>query len=131
MSGPKEFTQLTELTGVHFRAVQAEFAGIVEREKRLRQNLAQLIESRQSRSAQLPQPGDGALVAGADMRWQQWVDQRRAVINGELARVMVLKESCRARLQLAFGRDQATKALQERAVQARLQTHRRRGAYES
>ena len=131
MSGAKEFAQLAELTGGHFRAAQAEFAGLLERETRLRQNLSQLIENRQSRVAQSPQPGDVALIAGADMRWQQWVDQRRAVINGELARVMAMKESCRAKLKLAFGRDQATKALQKRAAQARLQTSRRRGNYES
>ncbi len=131
MTGRKDFDGLAELAALHFRAAQAEMAGILARETRLRQNLAQLIESKQNQAQAPRQSGDAALVAGADIRWNQWVDQRRAIINAELAQVLALKEGSRAKLKKAFGRDRVTQALQANAIAKQMRGRRRREAYES
>lgn len=122
---------LVQLTGVQFRAVQAEMAALQQQEARLRRSLAQLIETRQTRSVAICASQDVALIAGADLRWHRWVDQRRAVINAELAQTLSAKERCRSRLQRAFGRDQATLALRDRVKEQQRMIAMRRGVYES
>lgn len=131
MNDRRHIAGLVQLTGVHFRSIQSEMAAILQQEARLRRNLAQLIASRQNRTTGLPKADDAAMIAGADVRWHQWVDQRRAVINGELALVLAAKESCRAKLQRAFGRDMATRNLQDRVEEAQLLIRKRRSDYES
>lgn len=131
MTNRKKLDALSRLVAADFRAKQAEFASILAHEAQLRENLAQLMASRQSRAAELPSPCDAALNAGADMRWLQWVDQRRAAINAELARVMVRKENFKIQLQRAFGRDQAADALIRAATAEHRQKFVRNSAYES
>ena len=131
MPDRKKLDALSRLAAAEFRAKQAEFASILAHEAQLRENLAQLMASRNTRSAARPSLGDAALNAGADMRWLQWVDQRRAAINVELARVMVKKESFKIQLQRAFGRNQAAEALIRAAAAADRQKIARKRAYES
>ncbi len=131
MTDSSKLDKLRALSGLQFRAAQAEMAAILRREEGLRQNLAQLTQSKQSQARAPRAPDDAALVAGADIRWQQWVDQRRATINGELAQVLVLKENCKHKLKIAFGRDQAVNGLQKKHVQSRQQWVRRKESYES
>ncbi len=131
MTDRDRLDKLGELSGLQFRAAQAEMATLLRREERLRQNLTQLTRSKQSQARAPRAPDDAALVAGADIRWHQWVDQRRSTINGELAQVLALKDSCMQKLRTAFGRDQAVTGLQKRQVRAQKQRMRRKESYES
>ena len=131
MSGKRDISALTELAGLRFRAVQAEMAEILKREAALRRNLEQLTQSKAAQSEALQRVDQPALIAGADIRWQRWVDQRRTTINTELAQVLAQKENCRLKLTGAFGRDQAAQALHKRQHDADRIRQRRRTDYES
>lgn len=122
---------LTHLAGLAFRAAQSDMAALLRREADLRRNLAQLTESKAMVAKSERPPNDAALIAGADIRWHHWVDQRRATINSELAQVLAQKENCRARLRTAFGKDQAAKAVLDHARIADRVHQRRRDDYES
>lgn len=127
----KRLAGLVQLTGAQFRAVEAEMTALQQQEAQLRNSLAQLMKRRQTSSVSTCASETAAMIAGSDVRWQQWVDQRRAVINAELAKVLVAKEKCRSRLQRAFGRDQATQALRNRIEKQQQAVALRRRTYES
>ena len=123
--------ELAQLTALELGATQAKFAKIAQREAHLRQNLAQLSQQKYDRSGASVNMQEAACAAEATVRWQQWVDQRRAVINTELAQVLALKENWRAHLTKAYGRDQAAQTVIKRLVQARKVQALRRQSYES
>jgi hypothetical protein len=122
---------LVHLSGLTFRAAQANMAAILARETALRLNLLQLTESKAAQAEMARQSGEAALIAGADIRWHHWVDQRRATINTELAQVLALKDNCHAKLKITFGRDQAACALLDKLVRADQIKVGRRADYES
>ena len=122
---------LAQLTALEFRSAMAEITQLAQREAGLRQNLDQLLQSKHERANAVISPNEAAFAAGADVRWLQWVDQRRAVINTELAQVMAFKENYRAKLTKAFGRDQAVQALLKKLQQDQKLSEARRGHYES
>lgn len=122
---------LVDLSAVSFRAAQAKMAELLTREAGLRRNLAQLTDSRAAQAKAPRQSDEAALIAGADIRWHHWVDQRRAVINTELAQVLALQEKCRAQLVRAFGRDQVAQTLLGQLVEADQVKKQRRADYES
>ncbi|MEL6839622.1 MAG: hypothetical protein AAFP85_10040 [Pseudomonadota bacterium] len=122
---------LTQIAGLAFRAAQAEMATLARREADLRRNLAQLTESKSTLARSARRSDEAALIAGADMRWHQWVDQRRATINAELAQVFALMENCREKLRQAYGKDQAAEALFEHALLGARTRRRKRSDYES
>lgn len=125
------FEGLAALSGLTFRAAQARMAKLLAREADLRRNLAQLTESRSAQARASRAPNEAALVAGADIRWHHWVDQRRAIINTELAQVLALQDNCRVALKQAFGRDQAAQTLLRNAAQSEKVKKQRRTLYES
>ena len=130
MDRQSQAAQLTQLSAIRFRAAQAEMAQLRLREDRLRSNLAQLIQQKETQ-ADAMRDGAAAIVAGADVRWHQWVDQRRTVINAELAQVRALQEGCRAKLSNAFGRDQAVQDLNAKLTAEAKFAQQRRKSYES
>lgn len=122
---------LTKVAGVAFRAAQSDMAKLLRRGEDLRRNLTQLTDRKATFARAQKRLDDPAIVAGADIRWHHWVDQRRATINTELAQVLAQKENARAKLRKAFGRDQATNALLRGISQKVQQDMRRRSDYES
>lgn len=131
MTRKRDIAGLVQLTQLHFQAAQSEMAAVLAQEARLNENLAQLMESREALAAAPRDAAEPALIAGADLRWNQWVDQRRAVINAELAQCQISKERCRNKLREAFGRSQASAALEARAAKTIEMAAKRRSAYES
>lgn len=104
--------ELAVITGLALRAAQAEMAEFKAREADLRQRLIDLA----AQKTRDPRPHDDpALIAEADLRWQRWVDQRRAAVNAELAQVLAQIDSRQQKLRGLFGRDQAARALVEKA----------------
>jgi hypothetical protein len=124
----QRIADLAVLTSVSLRAAQAEMADLKAHEADLRQNLIDLAAQklRDSRAED-----DPALIAGADLRWQQWVDQRRAAVNAELAQLLALIDNRQHRLRGLFGRDQAARALADRAQNDRRLQRLRASDYES
>jgi hypothetical protein len=121
-------SELQDLTSLALRAVQTEMAALGSREADLRQYLNDLsVQKRRDPRA----VDDPALIAGADLRWHYWVDQRRAAINAELAQVMAQSENCQTRMRAMFGRDQAVRALADRARKDDALRASRASAYES
>lgn len=123
--------RLAQLTAVRLQAAQTEMAKLNRQEAALRNNLAQLVADRTAASDQALARGGATPLAGTDIRWHAWVDERRATINAELAHILALKEACATRLKRAFGRDQAAQMLQRQAAQNTLRVARRRADYES
>lgn len=122
---------LAEIAGTAHRAAQADLARLMQKETDLRRNLAQLTESKAALADAPRTPDDAALIAGADMRWHRWVDQRRATINTELAQVRARKDYYQSKLRFAFGKDQAAQALLDKAISQARRDDRRRTDYES
>lgn len=131
MKQSKDMAGLIQISELQYRTAQADMARIRAREEDLRRKLAQLIESKSAQAITTQRPDAAALIAGADIRWHRWVDQRRAAINAELARVLALKENSRVRLQTAFGRDRAMQKLSEQMLKSQKAKHTRRQSYES
>ncbi len=127
----KKLAKLRELSGLRYRAAQAEMMALLRREEGLRENYAQLTQSKQSQALAHRAPDDAALAAGADIRWRQWVDQRRATINAELAQLLVQKEARKQKLKAAFGQDQAVNGLQEHHERLQRRRLRNKENYES
>ncbi len=122
---------LCELTALQMQTAQAALAEVTAREMGLRGQLQILVADRRAVAERTRQPDEPAFTAGADLRWHRWVDQRREVINAELARVLVLKEERLRGLRLAFGRDQASAEISKASARQRGVTQKRRASYES
>ena len=131
MNRKQQLAGLQQLSGLQFRITRAEMTDLVHKEMALRQNLEQLIQSKANQAQAKRNSDEAALIAGADIRWHQWVDQRRAKINMELAQILALKENSRTKLRRAFGRDQVTQSLHKQAVQSEKHTLQRKQDYES
>jgi hypothetical protein len=127
----KKTQDLGRLTRLALQAAQAEMRALTDKENALRENLAQLTAQKTDLARIARASDDPALIAGADLRWQYWVDGRRAAINLELAQVLAQRDDCRHRLRLAFGRDQAAIALHRLADLSARQIAKRKAAYES
>jgi hypothetical protein len=106
----KRLAALETLTKVRFAAAQATFARHMRAEVKLRDNLAQLIKHRMTVFEPKPQ-GDAASIAQAEISWHKWVDQRRTIVNTELAQVVAERLESQRKLRRAFGKDQAVAAL--------------------
>ncbi|WP_458789559.1 hypothetical protein [Yoonia sp. MH D7] len=117
MTMKKDLAQLSRLTSVALLAAQSEMAVAKARETELRATLKSLYLSRNARAVATLGLADTSLVAGADSQWLIWVEQRRRLINSELARCLVVQDRCLQAVRRAFGRDQAVAAL-ERARKA-------------
>ncbi|WP_106746733.1 hypothetical protein [Yoonia maritima] len=128
MADVPQAQRLSQLTGLILRSAQSEMAELSRREADLRRNLAQLVQPKHARGGPQSSIMDAAILAGADVRWLHWVDQRRSTINTELAQVLAQQEACRAKLKIAFGRDQAVHEIVKR-MQADSRILQRRRAY--
>lgn len=118
--------ELCRLTELKLRAEEARFAEQRRREMEIRALLSDISSERAARMSTVGQTPDAAFVAGADMRWLRWVDQRRAVLNSELARVLAAQDRLRGALRHAFGQNQAAKALLDRKMSERALARARR-----
>jgi len=118
----EQLKKLSTLTSVGLAAVQSQMAQVRRREKALHDQLSDLRANQYKATMQ----GGAAQRAGADVRWQQWVDGRIGEINMELARTLAKKERLRDQLRIAFGKDQAMQKLTRKAVIAAQETRQKR-----
>ncbi|SIT89145.1 hypothetical protein SAMN05421665_2881 [Yoonia rosea] len=117
---------LVEISALRFQADQARLAQLHAKERDLRKNLQDLVQQRNARVASVIKADDPATIAGADVQWHAWVDQRRKAINTELAQILAQKSDCLARVKRSFGQDQAAQQLLKK-----VQLTQRRPRYES
>jgi len=54
---------------------------------------------------------DAATIAGADVQWQRWIDQRRKDLNIDLARLLAEEDGLAKTLKKAFGKQVAMKGV--------------------
>lgn len=130
MNDAAQQAALARVAEMHYDALRTAMGGLQKKERALRLNLDQLINDRNT-SAHALKDGAFASVAVADIRWQQWVEQRRAVINTELATVLAKQIELRVQLKKAFAKKLAAEAICAQTVQIQRQTNARRAAYES
>lgn len=121
-----QLLQLAEITDAVFQSAQTVLAKEVLREKELRAVLKALVADQSNRAEQIMAEPDAALIAGADVQWRAWVEQRRRLINAELAKCLVAQARHREAAAKAFGRHQAVLSLEEiRAKEVKLDAVRR------
>ncbi|TNC51569.1 hypothetical protein FHG66_05245 [Rubellimicrobium rubrum] len=110
----KDLAPLVRLAGVSCDAAEARLASLRREEAELRRQIEALETARRLRASEALAT-DVALRAGADLRWEGWIDKRASALNGELARVLAKIEMARDDLARAFGRRSATQALLDQA----------------
>jgi hypothetical protein len=121
----QKFQHLLQLSDAVFESERAALAALAKREEAVRTQLRDLAQVKNTPPA-LGEAQDTASKAGADVRWHRWIDQRREILNHELAQIMALKLAQQEKLQKAFGRKQATDGLAKRAIaQAKIMQDRR------
>ena len=106
---PARLAGLKEVLEAAFQAEQARLAEVSGRIEAVR---AQLDALHRPPVPEAGQEGSATAMAGANMRWRTWVEQRRRRLNEELARLLQEKEARRADLAAAFGKLQAAEAMQ-------------------
>lgn len=122
----KQFRGLADLTQLRFAATEAKLSGILQREKALRAQLAMLHEDRHASAQAERVATEPAFRAGADIRWHQWIEHRRAVLNQELAQTLAHRERQLKQVREAFGKNEAVKELVRRHRIATLREMQRR-----
>ena len=118
-------SQLTPVVELAFQAAQRNLAQHNARVRELEEQLSDLETARNNALNNRPAEDDAALVAGADVLWQTWIDQRRKDINMELARLASEKPLLMSQLRKAFGKKEALNGLvQEHLAAEKLQRSR-------
>lgn len=113
----KALSQLTPVVELAFQAAQRNLAQHKARVRELEQQLSELEMARSNALDNRPTEDDPALVAGADVLWQTWIDQRRKDINMELARLASEKPTLMAQLRKAFGKKEAVNGLLQEQIE--------------
>lgn len=121
----RQMQDIVQVTAAMRTAAEARMAALRAEETVLRRRLEDLDAARRARAFSVTAE-DAALRAGADLRWEQWVETRRAGLMAELARLRARIEDERAALTRAFGQNLvAGDLLREIEAEARLQRDRR------
>lgn len=125
MTDRRQMQDIVQVTAAMRTAAEARMAALRAEETVLRRRLEDLDAARRARAFSVTAE-DAALRAGADLRWEQWVETRRTGLMAELARLRARIEDERAALTRAFGRNLVARdLLREIEAEARLQRDRR------
>lgn len=122
MTKAADLDALVRVQQTALTAAQTRVAVIQRQEADLRAQIADL----RARKLEVHTRDDPATRAGADTRWQGWIASRLESLNNELAQVCAEKDRQIAVLRVAFGRDQAMRALANRAKAEARQINARR-----
>lgn len=121
MSTPlTEIERLLPLLEMAFQAEQVRMAKVVARITALKDQIEQLDRPRPSNAF------SPASKTGADMRWATWAQQRKTLINQEIALAAQQRETVRADVAAALSKLEAARQVHARAlVDARRKEARR------
>jgi len=123
----KQLPALQNLTGMVLDAERMKLQQIVLAEQKIAEQIRELDGEGDKRTAQLLAKGgtDEALLAGADVRWQSWIQQQKRELNIRRAALLATQEEQRQKAQKAFGKDEAVRGLLEKfAKEARMRSGR-------
>lgn len=116
----REIERLLPLLEMAFQAEQVRMVKIASRIAELKDQIEQLDRPRPSATF------SAATLAGADMRWATWAQQRKTLINQEMAVAAQKREQCRADVAAALSKLEAAREVRARALldARRLQSRR-------
>jgi len=113
MSGPlNDLQRVLPVLEMSFQAQQLRMSKVNERIEVLRDQIRE-IDKPTSHTGDALTP---AVRAGADMRWQTWAQNRKALINQELALAMRDRELVRVEMTAALSRLEAAKRVEKRVL---------------
>lgn len=117
--GPQDLrlVAIAHLTRVVFDAAKVRMTTATAEVQRLTQQIAELDQSLSHRLMNVTL--DPARIAGADIKWQVWVESRRRQLIAELARARGRQEDARAGIQVAFGKNSVAEELLSGAARRR------------
>lgn len=124
MSAPlTDIRRLLPMLDMAFQAEQAKMARIIARMRELSQQL-QSLEHPQSFD-----PSHAASLGGADVRWERWVEDRKVLIQRELALAARDREQAKDHVIAALSKLEAAKQMEARASSDARQTVFRRSQW--
>lgn len=106
-------------------------SSLLKREADLKESLQRMTQGRDLQAEQIRDTEEPAWIAGADVRWHRWIDQRRSIINAELAQVRALQYQQRSKMALAFGKQQVILSLNKQEIASSKLKFERRKDYKS
>lgn len=112
-----EYRELSEITEARFQAEQMKLRDILEKERRLRAQAADLEEAHRAALTHYGAETAGQRAYGGDVLWQGWVGRARRQLQMELARVLVEKGQRLGTVNRAHGRKLASESLEEGEAQ--------------
>lgn len=116
----KEIERLLPLLEMAFQVEQVKMAKIAARIAELKEQIAQLDRPRPSETM------SAATRAGADMRWAAWAQQRKTLINQEMALASQERERARGDVAAALSKLEAARQVHARALLDARRTNARR-----
>lgn len=122
---PGDIAALRQVTAARRAASESRLAALRQREDEIISRLAALDSAFRQR-ASAARADDLALRAGADLRWESWVEDRRRTLMTAQARLRAAMEQERATLRHEFGRDLALTELARTTHEATRRRHARR-----
>lgn len=105
MADERKIRELSQITGFAVDRETAHFAQLKAKSNRLRQLLADLDDHKFQ-----PEIGP-AQIAGADMKYQNWVTGRKQQLNNELALILAELETAKTKLRRAVGKNEVVRLL--------------------
>lgn len=105
-----EIERLLPLLEMAFQAEQVKMARIAARIAELKEQLVQLDRPNETESF------SAAKRAGADMRWATWAEQRKTLINREMALAAQERERVRSGVASALSKLEAARQVHARAL---------------
>ncbi|MCC7321441.1 MAG: hypothetical protein IT542_10760 [Rubellimicrobium sp.] len=120
-----DLTGIRAVTAAALAASEARMTALRHEEARIVARIDDLDAALRRRAAEATAE-DPALRAGADLRWQEWVERSRSALLSGQARLRAAIEAERATLRLTFGRDLvAGELLSDAMARQRLERSRR------
>lgn len=110
MTEKRQMQEIVQVTAAVRAAAEARMAALRAEEAALRQRIKELDAAFRARAFSATAE-DAALRAGVDLRWEQWVESRRAGLLAELARLRARIEDERLTLAREFGRNAVAEEL--------------------
>lgn len=108
-----QLNRLFKVTETVLNAKKAKLAVEVRKEKELRAVLVALDMNRKKISRETNGVVDFSQGLGAELRWQKWAEQRRTLINNEIAASKVVQSKLQHAVAISFGKRQAVLKLME------------------
>ena len=131
MNDRKRLGKLAALTKLHLGHFQRELARLKDEESEVQTTLDRLNLAYTERATNRMRNADPALVAGADTRWQVWVEQQREGYNLDIAALRIQITAAESQLRTALMRNDVVKGMADQAHQDRKTSRSKAEDYES